>query len=81
MIDPTTKAKIHFVSLAKIEESMEKSQEQQEPVEEKTEGYGSWTDLRLFVNEDQLESRLGGTYSFEFNADDYWKSFNLLIGE
>ena len=71
LIDPVTKSKIHFVNTEKplTEEEMKNVSK------DKPEGYGSWTDLRVYVDQEQLESRLGGAFNFQFDPEVYWDAF------
>jgi hypothetical protein len=66
-----TKAKIHFVNVNKqlvMNEAGTKDEK----------GTGGWTNILHFIAPEQLPTRFGGTFDFEFEHETYWKNFSLL---
>ncbi len=90
LIDPATKTKIHFADTNKMRQSGFSNSDEtlstelipNDPSMEKgnrPEGFGSWIDLRHYIPSHMLESRLEGSFQFDFDKDVYWSVFKERI--
>ncbi|KAI8853059.1 hypothetical protein BC829DRAFT_414177 [Chytridium lagenaria] len=70
-LDPVTKSKIHFVNISKqLEDECDRNKEEH--------GTAGWTNILYFVDPDQLPVAYGGSYSFEYDHEVYWKKFTAI---